>query len=130
MNANFAELSKTIPTGDDDTKANLFNRANRLRMNAEFDHAAAIHLSITGEFPEEVEAYWGLCLCKYGIEYVDDVLTGKKIPTCHRTQSSSILDDDDFIQACVNSDSVAKNIYYMEKRPRQSTSSSKIYHLL
>lgn len=49
-------------------------------MNAEFDRAATVYVSITGEFPEEAEAYWGLCLCKYGIEYVDDPLTGKKIP--------------------------------------------------
>ena len=32
----------------------------------------------------EAEAYWGLVLCRYGIEYVNDPATGKKVPTCHR----------------------------------------------
>ncbi len=53
---------QTIPSADSDKKTNLFNRANRLRMNAEFDKAAAVYASITAEFPEEAEAYWGLCL--------------------------------------------------------------------
>ena len=72
---------QTIPTADNEKKGNLFNRANRLRMAAEYDKAAAVYASITAEFPEEAEAYWGLCLCKYGIEYVEDPATAKKIPT-------------------------------------------------
>ena len=54
--------------------------------------------------PEEAEAYWGLVLCKYGIEYVDDPATGKKIPTCHRSSFDSIMEDSDFEQALENAD--------------------------
>ena len=102
---------QTIPSADNEKKINLFNRANRLRINAEFDKAATVYASITAEFPEEAEAYWGLCLCKYGIEYVDDPLAGKKIPTCHRTLTISILDDSDFDQACENADAESKRLY-------------------
>ena len=112
----FCGTKQTIPTVDNEKKANLFNRANRLRMNAEFDRAASVYASISAEFPEEAEAYWGMCLCKYGIEYVDDPTTGNKIPTCHRTLSESILDDEDFIQACENSDPVAKRVYREEAK--------------
>lgn len=107
---------QTIPTADNDKKGNLFNRANRLRMAAEYDKAGAVYASITAEFPEEAEAYWGLCLCKYGIEYVEDPATAKKIPTCHRTRSESIMDDPDFEQACENADAIAKRVYREEAK--------------
>ena len=107
---------QTIPRADNEKKGNLFNRANRLRMAAEYDKAAAVYTSITAEFPEEAEAYWGLCLCKYGIEYVEDPVTAKKIPTCHRTRSESIMDDPDFDQACENADAVAKRVYRDEAK--------------
>ena len=112
----FCGTQQTIPQADSEKKANLFNRANRLRMNAEFDKAAAVYASITAEFPEEAEAYWGLCLCKYGIEYVDDPLTGNKIPTCHRTLPESIMDDSDFEQACENADGIARRLYREEAK--------------
>lgn len=112
----FCGTQQTIPTADNDKKVNLFNRANRLRMNAEFDKATTIYASITAEFPEEAEAYWGLCLCKYGIEYVDDPMTGNKVPTCHRTLTTSIMDDSDFDQACENADSDSKRLYREEAK--------------
>ena len=112
----YCGTQQTIPTADNDKKINLFNRANRLRMNAEFDKAATVYASITAEFPEEAEAYWGLCLCKYGIEYVDDPLTGNKIPTCHRTLPESIMDDNDFDQACEYADAESKRLYREEAK--------------
>ena len=84
---------QTLPTLDHEKKQNLFNRANRLRLANEFDKAAGVFESIVAEFPEEAEAYWGLVLCTYGIEYVDDPLTQSKIPTCHRTSYESIFND-------------------------------------
>ncbi len=112
----FCGTKQTIPQVNNEKKGNLFNRANRLRMGAEFDKAATVYASIVAEFPEEAEAYWGLCLCKYGIEYVDDPATGAKIPTCHRTLSASIMDDSDFIQACENADPIAKKFYREEAK--------------
>ena len=68
------------------------------------------------EFPEEAEAYWGLCLCAYGIEYVDDPATGSKIPTCHRTLPTSIMEDSNFEQACDYADVVARKVYREEAK--------------
>ena len=73
---------QTVPAADNEKKITLFGRANRLLFSCEFDKAAGIFESIVAEFPEEAEAYWGLVLCKYGIEYVDDPSSGKKVPTC------------------------------------------------
>ena len=112
----FCGSIQTIPKVDDEKKLTLFARANRLRAACEFDKAAAIYEAIVADFPEEAEAYWGLVLCKYGIEYVDDPATGKKIPTCHRSSFDSVLDDENFEQACENADAVARSVYRAEAR--------------
>ena len=107
---------QTIVNPDNEKKTNLFNRANRLRMNSEFDKAAALYEQLAAEFPEEAEAYWGLCLCNYGIEYVDDPATGRKMPTCHRTLTASVMEDANFEQACDYADSVARKVYREEAK--------------
>ncbi len=107
---------QTVPSADNEKKLTLFARANRLRSSCDFDKAAGIYESIVAEFPEEAEAYWGLVLCKYGIEYVDDPATGKKIPTCHRSSFDSIMEDTNFEQAMENADAVALNVYREEAK--------------
>ena len=77
-------------------RGNLYNRAVFLRQNNEFDKASSVFEDILKEDNSDAEAHWGLVLSKYGIEYVDDPKTGTKIPTCHRTQSTSILNDIDY----------------------------------
>ena len=107
---------QTIPSADNEKKMTLFTRAARLLRGCEFDKAAGLFESIVADFPEEAEAYWGLVLCKYGIEYVDDPATGKKVPTCHRSSFESVLDDANFEQACENSDAIARRVYRDEAR--------------
>ena len=105
---------QTVPSADNEKKLALFARANRLRAACEFDKAAGIYEAIVADFPEEAESYWGLVLCKYGIEYVDDPATGKKIPTCHRSSFDSVMDDSNFEQAMENADEVALRVYRQE----------------
>ena len=112
----FCGTRQTVPTADNEKKTMLFNRANRLRINAEFDKASAVYENILTEFPEEAEAYWGLCLCAYGIEYVDDPATGEKKPTCHRTLPTSIMEDSNFEQACDYADLIARRVYREEAK--------------
>ena len=107
---------QTVPTADNEKKLTLFARANRLRAACEFDKAAGIYESIVADFPEEAEAYWGLVLCKYGIEYVDDPATGRKIPTCHRSSFDSIMEDGDFEQVLENADVMARKVYREEAK--------------
>ncbi len=107
---------QTVPNQDNEKKLTLFARANRLRSACEFDKAAGVYESIVAEFPQEAEAYWGLVLCKYGIEYVDDPATGKKIPTCHRSSFENVLDDSNFDQALENADVVARKVYREEAK--------------
>ena len=107
---------QTVPNLDDEKKVNLFTRANRLRLLCEFDKAFGVYESIIAEFPEEAEAYWGLILCKYGIEYVDDPKDGKKIPTCHRTSFESVMQDSDFEMVMEYSDGASRSIYREEAK--------------
>ncbi len=107
---------QTVPSMDSEKKLNLFARANRLRAGCEFDKASGLYESIVADFPEEAEAYWGLVLCKYGIEYVDDPGSGKKVPTCHRSSFESVLDDANLELALEYADPLARRIYREEAR--------------
>ena len=107
---------QTVPSADNEKKLNLFARANRLRANNEFDKASGVYESIVADFPEEAEAYWGLILCKYGIEYVDDPGTGKKIPTCHRSSFDSVMDDPNFELVMENAEPIARRVYREEAK--------------
>ena len=107
----YCRTTQTVPKTVDDSLQNLFNRANALRMKGEFDKAEKLYERIIQEDPTQSEAYWGLILCKYGIEYVDDPATGNKVPTCHRASYDSIVADDDFKTALENCDASQRVIY-------------------
>ena len=105
-----------IPTADSEKKLNLFARAQRLLRACEFDKAAGVYESIVADFDEEAEAYWGLILCKFGIEYVDDPATGNKVPTCHRSSFDSLMDDPNFDMVMECADPVARRVYREEAK--------------
>ncbi|WP_310602588.1 TIR domain-containing protein [Anaerosporobacter sp.] len=112
----YCGTKQTVPIVDDEKKIKLFERANKLRSNCEFDKAASVYENIVTDYSEEAEGYWGLILCRYGIEYVDDPMSGKKIPTCHRSSFDSIMDDEDFELVMENSDVVSRAIYREEAK--------------
>lgn len=110
----YCGTTQTVPSADNEKKMTLFNRANRLRLNKEFDKAAALYEQLIAEFPEEAEAYWGLCLCNWGIEYVDDPATGEKKPTCHRASFESLMKDENYLLATEYADLTAQRVYRRE----------------
>ena len=101
---------QSVPVADDEKKLLLFERAEFLRRSCEFDKAAGVYESIVADYRQEAEAYWGLVLCKYGIEYVDDPASGKKIPTCHRSSFDSVLKDSNFLLAQEYADVAARKV--------------------
>ena len=107
---------QTVPVADNEKKLNLFASANKLRAACEFDRASGIYDTIKAEFPSEAEAYWGLVLCQYGIEYVDDPATGKKVPTCHRLSYDCVMDDVNLELAMDYADAVARKVYREEAK--------------
>ena len=109
-------VQQTVPSADNEKKLTLFSRAERLRSMCEFDKAAGVFEAIVADFPEEAEAYWGLVLCKYGIEYVDDPATGEKVPTCHRSSFDRVVDDEDYEMALTYADVVSRRVYVQQAR--------------
>ncbi len=107
---------QTLPKLDDDRRANLYDRANHFRRNNEFDKAMGIYETILNEDPSDAEAYWSLVLCRYGIEYVEDPSTHKRVPTVNRAQYTSVLADEDYKSAIANADALQKTIYEEEAK--------------
>lgn len=107
---------QTLPRLDGDKKANLYDRANHFRRNNEYDKAMSIYEQILAEDSTDAEAYWSLVLCRYGIEYVEDPATGKRIPTVNRAQFTSVFDDDNYKSALRCADAAQKEIYQAEAK--------------
>lgn len=108
--------TQTLPHLCDEKAERLYDRANHFRRNNEFDKAMAIYEQILDENNEDSEAYWSIVLCRYGIEYVTDPQTKRKVPTVNRTQYTSIYDDDNYISALKYADISQKCIYEAEAR--------------
>ena len=105
---------QTLPRLDDDRRANLYDRANHFRRNNEFDKAAGIYEQILAEDATDAEAYWSRVLCRYGIEYVEDPATHKRVPTVNRAQYTSIFEDEDYKAALSHGDAAQRALYEQE----------------
>lgn len=99
VECSYCGLKQTIPQMDDEFILQMFNQANELRRQFDFDGAKSFLQAVVSRYPEDAEAYWQICLCKYGIMYVEDQLTGKQIPTFYRMIPQSILSDPDYLKA-------------------------------
>lgn len=105
---------QTLPKLDDERRVNLYDRANHFRRNNEFDKAMGIYEQILNEDGTDAEAYWSIVLCRYGIEYVEDPATHKRLPTVNRAQYTSIFDDDNYKSALQYADPAQKQLYEEE----------------
>lgn len=102
-----------LPIIDDYNIVALLDEAFIERNNFEFDKAISTYQYILSKVPNELCAYEGLILCKYGIVFVLDEKSNKIIPTCHRYNPISIYEDDDFIsyvELCQSDDE--KKVFY------------------
>lgn len=109
-------LVNTLPSMDTDQKILRCNRANDYRQNCEFDQAGQLFEDILKEDAREPEAYWGLVLCKYGVQYVDDPKDGHRVPTCNRIQSTPITADVDYQKALTYADASRLGVYRYQAR--------------
>ncbi len=107
---------QTVPTARDEELSSLFNRANTLRRKCEFDKAEQLYEKILVKDDKQPEAYWGVLLCRYGIEYVEDPASSKRISTCHRTAFEAITSDEYYKSALQYADPVQKAIYEQEAK--------------
>lgn len=80
----YCGTQQTLPRLSDERRKNLYERANHLRRNNEFDRARELYEEILNEDRTDAEAYWSIILCKYGVEYVEDPGSGGRVPTVNR----------------------------------------------
>ena len=112
----YCGTKQTVPRLNDERKANLYDRANHFRRNNEYDKAMSIYERILDEDSSDAEAYWSLVLCRYGVEYVEDPATGKRVPTVNRTQFNSIFNDADYKATLEHADAYQKELYEAEAK--------------
>ena len=80
--------------------SDMLSRATGQRLRCDFVHAENSYQYVLRESPEEHEALWGLVQCRYGVEYVKDPRTGKRMPIVHAVRKRPMLTDPDFREAC------------------------------
>lgn len=110
----YCGTKQTLPKFDDERRANLYDRANHFRRNNDFDKAMGIYEIILNEDNTDAEAYWSIILCRYGIEYVEDPATHRRVPTVNRAQFTSVFDDEDYKSAIKYADHYQREIYEAE----------------
>ncbi len=112
----YCGATQTLPKTDNENLRYLFDRANELRMSNEFDKAEEMYEKILDITDSEAEAYWGVILSRYGIEYVEDPTTHKRIPTCHRASYDAIVADEYYKKALELADISQRAVYEAEAK--------------
>lgn len=110
----YCGTKQTLPRLSDERISNLYDRANHFRRNNDYDKALSIYEQILSEDRSDSEAYWSIVLCRYGIEYVEDPATHRRIPTINRAQYTSIFSDEDYKSAVLYADDAQKELYEQE----------------
>ena len=108
----------TIPQAEDEQKLNRYNRANHFRQQCEFEKALAAYEKLLEQDENDAEAHWGAVISRFGIEYVEDPVTHKRVPTCHRVQIASILADADYLAAVEDAPDAESRRIYQEEAAR------------
>ncbi len=116
IECDYCGTKQTLPKLNDERIVNLYDRASHFRRNDDFDKASAIYEEILKENSTDAEAYWSLVLCRYGIEYVEDPLSRKRIPTVNRMQYTSVFDDDNYRSALEYADAEQRAVYADEAK--------------
>ena len=112
----FCGTKQTVPRLTDEKRTNLYDRANHFRRLGDYDKAMALYEQILAEDATDAEAYWSIVLCRYGIEYVEDPTTHKRVPTVHRAQYTSILADEDYLSALSHADGYQRDVLESEAK--------------
>ena len=112
----YCGTKQTLPKLNDNEKEIMYDRAGHFRRNNEFDKAMRIYEKILDVDNTDAEAYWSLVLCEYGIEYVEDPSTHKRVPTVNRAQFTSVFMNENYKSAIKYADAYQRSIYKEEAK--------------
>ena len=110
----YCGTKQTLPKLSGEHSSTLYERADHFRRSNDFDKAISVYEQILNENPSDAEAYWSLVLCRYGVEYVEDPKSNKRIATVNRMQYTSVLSDEDYKAALRYAEPEQKAIYEAE----------------
>ena len=74
------------------------SRAGAMRLGCDFEGAALEYKLITDRNPDCAEAWWGLALCNYGVEYIPSA-EGGRLPTFRKLLKTGMLADEYYQRA-------------------------------
>ena len=86
-----------LPDFEDHEILALLNQAYIQRTSYKFDEAISTYNFIIEKNPNEISAYEGLLLSKYGIVYEHDEEKNINVPTCRRYNPKNVLEDESYI---------------------------------
>jgi len=92
----------------------LLQRATEQRLRCDFINAENSYQHVLLDHPDEHEALWGLVLCRYGVEYVEDPHTRRRLPVVHGVRRKPMQLDSDFRQACELAPAAVRSQYEAE----------------
>ena len=104
----------------------LGEEAQRARR---YEEAIGHYQKILAVCEEEAEVHWRVLMCRYGVEYVRDQLTGTYLPTLTRMQVDDIGRDADYIAACKFAQDADVRSYYQQEGERLSGILTKYQHI-
>jgi len=110
----YCGVRQTVPKLDDDRRNLLLDRAGQFLRSNEYDRAAALYEQAITEGGDDPELYWSLVLCRYGIQYVEDPTTHRRLPTVNRTQYIAVSADPDYREALSRADGEQRELYVHE----------------
>ncbi len=117
----YCGTEQTVPDVSDNKIRSVFIRANILRLKGSFDKAAQLYTKLLPVCPKEPEVSWGLLLCKYGVEYVEDPRTFDISPVCRRPSEENVLEDELYKKVMQLAHSAQREIYEEEAKKIEST---------
>lgn len=86
-------------------------RAADLRLACEFPEAEQAYQAILQQNPDDHEALWGRLLCHYGVEFVEDSATGRRLPMVHTVRAKPMQEQPDFRLACEHAPDEVRSQY-------------------
>ena len=110
----FCGTEQTLPSISDEKVSSMYNQASSYLKSNEYDKAQGLYQKVQQANPNDAESYWSILLCQYGIEYVEDPATKKRLPTMNRTQYTSIFDDENYKNAIKYATPEQRKIYEAE----------------
>ena len=71
--------------------AEMYNKACQLRLRNDYEGAEKLFTRLCEDITDEAEGYWGMVMCRWGVEYEDDPISGMKIAVCTRTAAATAI---------------------------------------